>query len=685
MPNLVGQQFSTYHLTRLRERTAFTEVYTAAEDESGTRVDFKVLQPELSSEERELFLDAAKTLLTITHPHIARVLEVGQATYEGENFPFLVVEHSSNQTLRLLHSIGSSLAPETILTYVKPIAEALHYAHQQNLVHGDVKPGNIFVDEQQRIVLSDFSTGLLSRLTDTVIGTVAYVAPEQLQEQALPASDQYALAVIVYEWLTGELPFSGSVSQISSQHLQTPPPPLRSRIPELPQSLEDVVLTALAKDPEQRFPDILDFANSLETALAEVPAELFSQEDTPQEDEQSDPPPTGSLLAEPSSDWEDESLLPEPPTVSEPLPTIPGTMLDPEFDEEKPLSRSLASVVTRRSFLIGLPALVIVASGFASWYFHQEPTTTPGTAHSATLLIYRGHAGPVTALDWSPDGSYLASGGNDHTIQIWQASSGKIAYTFRGKSGGVPSLSWASDSQRIVTASAGPTTSGGSPAQGNTVQIWQALTGKALYTYTHHTRGITDVAWNPAGNRIASASTDYTVQIWDAATGQHPLIHPTSPWYAWSLAWSPDGQSIASGGPDTNIQTWKATDGKVITTYQGHSASIEAVVWSPDGLYLASGSDDHTIRVWPVASTTSSLTYRGHTDYVRGISWSPDGKYIASGSSDKTVQVWYATTGARLYTYRGHSASVTSVVWAPDGKYVASGSEDGTVQIWQPF
>lgn len=680
MPNLVGLQFNTYHLTRLRERTAFTEIYAAEQNESGTLVAFKALRPELSDEERALFLEAAQGLLALAHPHIARVLETGQATSEEVDFLYLVVEHISEQTLRQLHPIGTALAPATIVEYIKPVAEALHYAHEHNLVHGDVKPGNMFVSEQQHIILSDFSTGLLSRLTDTVTGTIAYVAPEQLQEQPLPASDQYALGVIVYEWLTGELPFSGSISEISQQHLHTPPPSLRTKIPELPPGIEEVVLTALAKEPELRFASVLDFANALATALAEVQEQPFLPAKDPVAP-QSDEEQTSSLLAEPSismEDWTPASLR------FDSFPAVPGAMLNPDAETAPPLTRSLTISVTRRTLLISLPALAVAASGFASWYLNQK-TAIPSTTHSATRLVYRGHSGPVTALAWSPNSAYLASGGDDHTIHIWHAKTGLAASIFRGKSGGVPAVTWAPDSQRIASASSGPTTSGGEPALGNTVQVWYALSGKAIYSYRGHTNGITDVAWDPKGERIASASTDYTVQIWDASTGQHPLIHRTSPWYAWSIAWSPDATWIATGGPDSTLQVWDAATSKPVATYQGHTGSIEAVDWSPDGTHLASGGDDHTVRIWKMFSPTSQIIYRGHTNYVRCVAWSPDGQYIASGSNDHTVQIWHALTGTRVYTYHGHEASVTTVVWSPDGKFVASGSEDTTIQVWQPF
>lgn len=679
MPNLVGQQFGNYHLTLLRERTAFTEIYRAEQSESGTQVSFKALRPELSTEEQEHFLEAAQALLELEHPNITRVIEVGQADNEDAGFPYIVVEHISEQTLRQLHPIGERLSPATILAYVRPLAEALHHAHQQNFIHGDVKPGNIFVGDAQRVVLSDFSTGLLARLTDTVIGTIAYVAPEQLQGEASSASDQYALGVIVYEWLSGELPFSGSAGEISRQHLTTAPPSLLAKIPELPPALEEAVFTALAKEPEQRFASVLDFASALEAALPVNQDEPFVSSSATQLPQLGSASAEESLLAEPSTDWEAESARPEM------LPAVPGALLVPPSEVEETRPRSFASSISRRALLVGLPALVVAASGFASWYFNQK-ASTPGEARSsASLLVYRGHSGPVTALAWSPDGAYLASGGDDHSIQIWQPESGSSVYIFRGSSGSVPAVTWAPDSRRLASASAGPSTSGGAPAQGNAVQVWYALTGKAIYSYYGHASGITSVAWDPKGERIASASTDYTVQIWDATTGKQPLVHRTPPWYVWTLAWSPDGQQIASGGPATDVQVWQAATGTSVATYQGHTGSVESVDWSPDGSRVASGSDDHTVRVWSVANKSSMLIYRGHTDYVRAVAWSPNGEYLASGSNDETVQVWHASTGTNIATYHGHSASVTTVAWSPDSKSLASGSQDGTVHIWQPF
>lgn len=681
MPDLVGQQINHYRLVHLQERTAFTEIYSAEQDETATPASFKRLRVKLSTGERALFLAAAQAFLAFTHPHIIRVIEVGEAAAEGAPFLYLVLEQVADQTLRQLHPPGTSLPLTTILAYVKPLAEALYYGHQRNFVHGDVKPGNIFTNKQEQIILSDFSAGLLSRLTNTITGTLAYVAPEQLSEQPLPASDQYALGIMVYEWLTGEPPFTGSAGEISHHHLVTPPPALRTKIPALPPEIEKVVLTALAKEPEKRFTTIQEFAYALEKALAGAREEHVLVHTNPLHmPAESAAARITSRLAVPSMDRSIEIL------TTQLLPAVPGvTPRAADREEDPPPARTRAGTIARRTLLVGLPALAVAAGGFAFWYFNQKTPTPRTTQPTALRHVYRGHAGRVTALAWSPDSVYLASGGDDHTVQIWHADTGQVAYMYRASSGSVPAVTWAPDSQRLASAGIGPTAKGSGPAQDKTVQVWYALTGQPISLYKGHTGGITDVAWDPQGERIASSSIDYSIQIWDAATGQHSLTQSTPPWYTWSLAWSPDATWLATGGTDTNLRVWGTTTGNPLTVYHGHTSSIEAVAWSPDGSKLATGSSDHTVRVWKMGNPASLLVYRGHTNYVNAVVWSEDGQYIASGGSDKTVQVWQATTGKIAYTYRGHAASVTTLCWSPDGKLVASGSEDGTVQVWQPF
>ena len=159
----------------------------------------------------------------------------------------------------------------SIISYVHEVAAALQYAHAQGVIHRDIKPENLLLAGNHEVLLSDFGLAIIaqsarSQQIQETAGTIAYMAPEQLQGHPSPASDQYALGVVVYEWLSGAQPFHGSFVEIASQHLSASPPSLRTQVPRFPPAIEDVVMKALAKDPQHRFASIQAFAMALEEA-----------------------------------------------------------------------------------------------------------------------------------------------------------------------------------------------------------------------------------------------------------------------------------------------------------------------------------------------------------------------------------------------------------------------------------
>src|SRR6266446_1164854 len=267
MADHVGQSFGNYQLLRLLGRGAFAEVYLGEHRYLEIPAAIKVLHVRMGPDTHEQFRREARTIAHLQHPHIVRVLDFG---FQDQT-PFLVMEYTPNGTLRTRHPKGTRLPLEQIVTYVKQIAPALDYAHQQHVIHRDIKPENMLLSAQHEVVLSDFGIAVVqptmeSLSTQNPAGTPLYMAPEQIRGKPCAASDQYALAVVVYEWLCGEPPFRGSLFEVYSQHLDQPPPGLCRRVPQLPPVVEDAVLGALAKDPQQRFTSVQDFATVLEAA-----------------------------------------------------------------------------------------------------------------------------------------------------------------------------------------------------------------------------------------------------------------------------------------------------------------------------------------------------------------------------------------------------------------------------------
>ncbi len=279
MRDHVGQQLGNYRVLRLLGRGGFAEVYLGQHIYLNSFAALKVLHTMLSSEEQEAFVKEAQTLVRLQHPHIVRLLDF---TVQAST-PFLVMDYAPNGTLRQRHPVGSRLLLDTVTSYVRQVASALHYAHGQHLIHRDIKPENILVGSQDDLLLSDFGLAFFAPRTSTystqattlqIAGTPLYLAPEQLQGRPLPTSDQYALAVLVYEWLCGRPPFSGTLIEVATQHLSMPPPPLREHVPDLPHAAEEVVMQALAKEPGQRFTDVEEFARALEWAYLDASRQL---------------------------------------------------------------------------------------------------------------------------------------------------------------------------------------------------------------------------------------------------------------------------------------------------------------------------------------------------------------------------------------------------------------------------
>jgi serine/threonine protein kinase len=267
MLDRVGQQLGNYRLLRQLGAGAFASVYLGEHQYLERPAAVKVLHMQMEPMAREDFLREARTIANLEHRHIVRVLDFG---IENQT-PYLVMEYTPNGTLRTRHPRGTRLSFEQIVTYVKQIASALDYAHEHHVIHRDVKPENLLLNAKGDIVLSDFGIAVVQRTLDTLsaqnmAGTPLYMAPEQIQRHPCPASDQYALAVMVYEWLCGEPPFPGPGVAVFGQHLYQDPPGLCERVPGLPPAVEDAVFGALAKEPSRRFVTVEDFATVLEEA-----------------------------------------------------------------------------------------------------------------------------------------------------------------------------------------------------------------------------------------------------------------------------------------------------------------------------------------------------------------------------------------------------------------------------------
>jgi predicted ATPase/DNA-binding CsgD family transcriptional regulator len=271
MADRVGQHLGNYRLVALLGQGSYAQVYLGQHVRLPLQVAIKVLHTHLTGREAEHFQQEAETIARLMRPSIVRILD-----YDVQaGVPFLVMDYAPHGSLRRRYPKGTVVPLPQLVSYVKQIADALQYAHEQKFIHRDVKPENMLLGRHQELLLSDFGLAALahssaSLSTQEAMGTLPYMAPEQIEGHPRAASDQYALGVVVYEWLCGSRPFEGSFSEVMVQHLSLPPPPLRERLPTIPGEVEQVALKTLAKDPRQRFACVQDFALALEVASTAV-------------------------------------------------------------------------------------------------------------------------------------------------------------------------------------------------------------------------------------------------------------------------------------------------------------------------------------------------------------------------------------------------------------------------------
>ena len=589
MINHTAQQLGNYRLIRQLGSGGFADVYLGEHLYLKTLAAIKVLRASLSAQEKQQFLHEAQIIAQLKHMHIVRVLDFGT---EGTT-PFLVTDYAPKGTLRQAHPRGRVLPLPLVVTYVKQIAAALQYAHDAKLIHRDVKPENMLLGSQGEVLLSDFGIAVAAHHTSSLktldpAGTPPYMAPELIQGKPRPASDQYALGIVVYEWLCGERPFQGD--QVLHQQLAVPPPALHEKNSTISPAVEQVVLRALAKDPQQRFASIEAFAMALERAAQQHHG--------------------GTELQ--TYDGHDSNVLAlawSPNGTS-----IVSTDLNGQVHLWAP--RQGASPSMKRLLHVNAGVVWTVA-----WSPDGRSIAAGSSSHSVTIWdvatgICKRHlsiSGELDAVAWSPDSTRIASGslerpwekGQSYHIHTWDAQTGAKLFTthlrVRLENGtellgllwpGVVSIRWCPDSRRIALARCD-----------NIVEIWDTTTQQMLVNQSNraHTDDAGSVVWSPDGRRIAAIMDDRSIEIWDGATGSVLCSYRGQTSSVACIAWSPDSERIASLSSDGAIQVWDAATGRHHFTYCDPSQSFSALAWSPDGKRVASANRDWSIRVWQAA------------------------------------------------------------------------------------
>jgi FOG: WD40 repeat len=670
-----GQRIGSYNIVDPLGQTRFGHIYLGQQVQQHVQVIIEVFQPLLTKDLEESFLTQVHTLMKLEHPHILPLRDTGVQNH----IPFLVVDAAPYRTLRQLYPQGSRQSLAALLPYLKQIASALHYAHAHGVLHGDLRLENILLDSDNNILLVGFLIAAIvqnQERTGQQQTALLPLAPEQTQGKASPASDQYALAVLVYELLSGSLPFSES-----STRQPLPVSLLKLNVPDLSPGVDRVVMKALDENPARRFADVVAFVHALEeeceaSRIAEDATVLVSTKEINAQsvqDEASEITEDATLLL-PTKEINTRRVQDEASrTAADATVHLSAKQVNAQKEQQdeivprrpQPLSvrsqraqRGDTPMLSRRSFAIGLISLAAL-SGAGGWYLLSRrlaASATPvstgaGTAPSAqrktvqnkNVLVFTGHLASVNAVAWSPDGQLIASASDDTYVQIFRASSG----------------------ERTVL-------------------------------YSGHKEEVVTVGWSPDGRFIASGGQDATVQVWQAANGNRQLTYRGHTDRVNSLSWSNDSQLVASGSDDKSVQVWQASNGNLAFDFLGHTAGVLCVGWQPNNSSVASGSWDGTLRDWATmqhgshfATGSQIFDYGGHgKNEVNALSWSPNGSLIASAGADRTVQISSGVDGTPQLPFfsspsQASANPILSVAWSPDGSAIASGDTAGNVYVWR--
>ena len=296
------------------------------------------------------------------------------------------------------------------------------------------------------------------------------------------------------------------------------------------------------------------------------------------------------------------------------------------------------------------------------------PPDLPDPALRRTLA---GHGGPVTAVAIAPDGTWLASAGDDESVRIWDPVTGELRFDLTGR-GPVTAVAIAPDGTWLA--------SGGG---GGSVRIWDPVTGELRAALTGRGGPVRAVAIAPDGTWLVSGWGGGSVRIWDPVTGElRAALTGRSPEAAVAIA--PDGTWLASGGGDGSVRIWDPVTGELRATLTGHRGLVRAVAIAPDGTWLASGGGGGSVRIWDPVTGVLRAALTGHAGPVGAVAIAPDGTWLVSGGDDGSVRIWDPVTGVLRAALTGHAGAVGAVAIAPDGTWLVSGGDDGSVRTWDP-
>ena len=706
-PEIAGQ-FGDYELLEEIGRGGMGVVYRARQRSLDRVVAIKMMAfgPGSSPELIQRFRTEAVSAASLHHPHIVAIHEVG--IHEGQHF--FVMDYVEGQSLARL--VGNQPLPaKGAATYLKTVAEAVHYAHERGLLHRDLKPSNVLIDAQDQPHVVDF--GLARRLdgdseltvSGQVLGSPHYLPPEQAAGQRARVSrrtDVYALGATLYHLLTGRPPFQAeSLAQTLDLVLHAEPVAPRLLNPGLPRDLETICLKCLEKEPSRRYPTAQALADELARFLAGEPIQARPLGPVGKVGRWCQRKPQMASLAAAAAllfvlgftgvlgMWRRAELQRRRAETGELTALRNAYVLamnsaqqalkanNPAralglLDEYRPTNSALA---TRHSPLA--PDL----RGFEWRYLWQQCQTE---AEGVVGKLQMG----VGSLEVSADGQWLFAGSRGSAGGVWNLTAGEqVPFAAEGAL-----YTWGAfspDSRWLLICDQTLQSEG-------TIAVWDLPARKRVASIIDG-RPVGPMAFSSDGKRFG-----YGVLLPSRNAGLVVLDFPSrekvcelignaglpDDQKGWDWVFTRDGRSVIGSEPEPGRRLCfsELATGSEPRYFPGHREAITAMAISPDGQMLATGAGytETGIRLWEVPSFRSLGELSGHQGWITALKFSPDGQTLASAGADRTMRLWDVPTRKPRRVFAGLREDVWRLGFAADRQKLKlfSGSSDGTIHRW---